>query len=96
MPESSSEEIDVQRLARAVYPIRAKQAHYVPEAPYRANGPFPPDPQRHLRVLLDEPEDEQIGATAQTGMHERPYRCRLCHEALDDSMLDHHNCQGET
>jgi hypothetical protein len=96
MTDAASDEVDVQRLARAVFPIRAKQAHWVPDAPYRPNGPWGPDSQRHRRVLLDEPEDEQIGATAQTGMRERPYRCSLCHEALSEDMLDHHNCQGES
>lgn len=95
MTDSRADEVDVQRLARAVFPVRSRQAHYVPEHPYRPNGPFPPDPQRHRRVLLDEPEDEAIGATAQTNHQPRPYRCRLCHEALSDEMLDHHNCQGE-
>lgn len=95
MTDSAADEQDVRRLVRAVFPIRARQAHAVPERPYRPNGPWAHDPFRHQRVLLEEPEDEAIGATAQSGHRELPYRCRLCNEGLTDDAIDFHNCQGE-
>lgn len=95
MSEAAADEVDVRRLARVVYPVRAKQAHALPERPYRPNGPWAPDPARHRRVLLDSPLDEGIGATAQSGHREQPYRCRLCHLGLTEDDIDFHNCQGE-
>lgn len=91
----SQEETDVARIVRAVFPVRSRQAHAVPERPYKPRGLFPHDPARHLRVLREEPEDEAPGATAQNNMIEHPYRCRLCDENLTSEDIDHHNCQGE-
>ena len=80
--------------------IAAQQGHAVPDTVGMARGPFPPELFRSPEVVVDFTERDDMsqevleGATAQNGFKPpKWYRCRFCHEAVNEFHIEVHYCQ---
>lgn len=70
----------------------AIQGHDVPNGPYRAHGPFPPE------VLAQNPvryEDNHPDSLHEALDDVRLFRCKYCADVLYEDELDEHVCEDE-
>jgi hypothetical protein len=85
---------------RIVQRIQTKQGHPVPEAAYRARGPFPAEILEQPKVIYDyEPQDDSggeaspIGGTAQNNFRQPTlFRCKECGTIVNEYELEEHDC----
>ena len=73
----------------------AYQGHAVPKTAGHARGPFNPEILADPVIVVDEPEPEPYGATAQNDYRGlKLYRCTYCGDTVTEEEIDAHYCEA--
>lgn len=72
----------------------AVQGHAVPATASHPRNPFDPAILAGPRIVIDEPEPEPYGATAQNGYRgQRLFACSYCSTVVPEDDVNSHTCE---